>query len=105
MSILKDARLKQYDRLSRYSIFPYYYHTVDDKYTFGITNHLKNNTSYDAYTIKKGDTLDKLALQAYNNPTLYWIIADFNRIQDPFITLPEGYTIKIPVISNIEFRS
>ena len=36
--------------------------------------------------------------------TYYWIIADFNRIQDPFINLPVGYTIKIPVLSNIEFK-
>lgn len=105
MDVLKDKRLKSYDKLSRYSTFPYYYHIIDEKYIYGTTNHLKSNTSYQNYTIKRGDSLDKLALMFWNNPTLYWVIADFNRIQDPFIDLPEGYIIKIPILSNIEFRS
>ena len=104
MDILKNEQLRAYDKLSRYSSFPFYYNTVDDKYIYGTTNHLKNNTSYQNYQIKKGDTLDSIALKAWNNPTYYWIIADFNRIQDPFINLPVGYTIKIPVLSNIEFK-
>lgn len=104
MDILKDKQLLQYDKLSRYSSFPFYYNIEDKKYIYGITNHLKNNTSYKNYEIKYGDTLDKLALNAWNNPTLYWVIADFNRIQDPFIYLPVGTIIKIPVLSNIEFR-
>lgn len=104
MDALKDKQLRAYDRLSRYATFPFYYHTIDNKYTYGTTNHLKSNTSYQNYTIKQGDTLDKLALQMWNNPTLYWIIADFNRISDPFVNLPVGFILKIPVLSNIEFR-
>lgn len=105
MDVLQNKRLKQYDRLSRYSTFPFYYHALDEKYIYGTSNHLKTNTAYTLYRVKKGDTLDSLALQAYSNPTLYWVIADFNRIQDPFCFLIEGTQIKIPVISEIEFRS
>lgn len=105
MSIVTDPKLKQYNKLSRYANFPFYYHTVDKKYIYGTTEWLKENTAYQSYRIKDGDTLDTIALQAYNNPTLYWVIADFNRIQDPFIKLPAGYIIRIPVISDIDFRS
>lgn len=105
MDILKDARLRQYDKLSRYSTFPFYYNTEDEKYQYGTTSYLKNTTGYLVHQIQSGETLDSLALNYYNNPTYYWIIADFNRIQDPFINLPVGFYIKIPVLSEIEFRS
>ena len=55
------------------------------------------------YIVQKGDTLDSLALHYYNIPTLYWIIASFNHIQDPYKNLVVGSTLKIPSISNIEF--
>lgn len=105
MDVLTDRHLISYDRLSRYSTVPAYFHLQDEKYTYGTTHHLEDNTSYQNYKVKKGDTLDKIALEAWNNPTLYWVIADFNKIIDPFVDLPEGYVIKIPVLSNIEFRS
>lgn len=103
MDILTDKTYKEYSKLSRYSPFPYYYHSVDDKYIYGTTAYLKDTTIYTLHTIKRGDTLDSLALEYYNNPTLYWIICSFNRIRDPFIQLEEGQKIKIPSISNIEF--
>lgn len=103
MDILTDKTYKQYSKLSRYSPFPYYYHTVDEKYIYGTTAYLKDTTLYTLHTVKRGDTFDSLALDYYNNPTLYWIICSFNRIQDPFTSLEEGSKIKIPSISNIEF--
>ena len=52
------------------------------------------------------DNLDYLALKYYNNPTYWWIIAYFNRINDPFIRLAAKYTvIKIPSISSIKFQN
>lgn len=103
MEILTDKTYRDYAKLSRYSPFPYYYHTVDDKYIYGTTAYLKDTTSYRMHTVQRGDTFDSLALDYYNNPTLYWIICSFNRIQDPFSSLVEGTQIKIPSISTIEF--
>lgn len=104
MEVLKN---KSYDSeshsLSRYTPFPYYYHTKDDKYVSGITSYLKDTTVYTSYEVQRGDTFDSIALEFYNNPTLYWIICSFNRIQDPFTELVEGQVLKIPSISNIEF--
>lgn len=104
MEVLKNKSYKDnYSKLSRYSLFPYYYHTLDDKYISGTTAYLSDETTYTMHTIKRNETFDSLALEYYNNPTLYWIICSFNRIQDPFIKLKEGEQIKIPSLSNIEY--
>ena len=104
MDVLTEKTYRDYAKLSRYSPFPYYYHTVDDKYVYGTTAYLKNTTLCRSHTVVKGDTFDSLALEYYNNPTLYWVICSYNRIRDPFTELQEGSTIKIPSISNIEFN-
>ena len=103
MDKLIDKSYKTYDYVSRYSGFPYYYDKTDEKYIYGTTSHLNTETPYVIHTIAKGDTLDTLALDYYNNPTFYWIIADFNRIRDPYIKLVVGSQIKIPSFSSIEF--
>jgi nucleoid-associated protein YgaU len=51
----------------------------------------------------RGDTLDTLALYYYNNPTYFWVIADFNRIQDPYADLVVDSVLRIPTFSNIAF--
>lgn len=104
MEVLKNkSYYTESNSLSRYAPFPYYYHTKDDKYVGGVTSYLKNTTVYTSYEVQRGDTFDSIALEFYNNPTLYWIICSFNRIQDPFTELEEGQVLKIPSISNIEF--
>lgn len=103
MEVLKNKSYNDNNRLSRYTPFPYYYHTKDDKYVSGVTSYLKDTTVYTSYKVQRGDTFDSIALEFYNNPTLYWIICSFNRIQDPFTELVEGQVLKIPSISNIEF--
>lgn len=101
--ILIDKAYKSYNRLSRYQDFPYFYHTVDNKYIYGTTANLDDTTSYSEYVVKAGDTIDFIALQKYNDPTKYWIIADFNRMQDPLIKLEVGSVLKIPSIGSIKF--
>jgi nucleoid-associated protein YgaU len=103
MEVLKNKSYKEYSKISRYSQIPYYYHIIDDKYVSGKSAHLKTDTVYTMHTIRKNDTFDSLALEFYNNPTLFWIICSFNNIQDPFLKLKEGDLIKIPSLSNIEF--
>lgn len=104
MSILTEKTFKQYDRVSRYSPFPYFYNSVDKRYVYGVTAQLNNsNTPFVAHQVKHGDTWDSLALYYYNNPTYYWIICDFNRVQDPFIEPTAGDTIRIPTFSAIYY--
>lgn len=102
MDILTDKSYKSYNYTSRYSSYPYYYNYLDDKYVYGLTSQLSTNTDYTTHDVEIGDTLDKLAYKYYGRPDLYWVIADFNRIQDPFIVLYNKYNyINIPNITNI----
>lgn len=103
MDLLINKQYKQPSYLSRYTPFPYYYHILDKKYVQGTVSYLSDQTLYTLHTIQQGDTFDNLALKYYNNPTYYWIICSFNRIQDPFQKLVPGCTLKIPAMSNIEF--
>jgi hypothetical protein len=104
MDVLKNKSYKQYETMSRYSPFPYYYHSLDDRFTYGMDAYLKDDTPYQTYYVQRGDTLDSIALKFYNSPTKYWIICSFNRIRNPYITLVEGQAIKVPSISSIEFK-
>ena len=105
MNSISSKSYRTSDSLSRYASFPYYHHEVDDAYFYCITSQLSLDTEYVLHTVKPTDTLDSLALTYYGQPNLFWIIADFNRIQDPFKKLYKNYeTIKIPNMSNISFE-
>ena len=102
MNVLKDKQYLQYNYISRYATFPIFYHTQDNKYIYGLTSQLDDTTPYVEVTIEQGDNLDNLSDYYYGRPDYYWIIADYNRIQDPFEKLFGKYkSLKIPVLSNI----
>lgn len=103
MEILTNKAYRDFNYISRYSPSPYYYHILDDKYIVGTAKQLSDKTIYFEYTVQRNDTYDKIALRYYNNPTLYWIICSFNRIDDPFENPKVGSKLKIPSISDIEF--
>lgn len=105
MDVLKNKQFRQYDYISRYSSFPLYYNTVDEKYIYGITSQLSTQSEYVAHKVDMLDTLDSLAFKYYGRPDLYWVIADFNRIQDPYTNLIDFYEIiKIPSLSTLSFE-
>ena len=104
MNLLTEKRYESYDNISRYQVFPTYFHTIDNKRVSGITSHLlTEGTTFISHKVVKHDNLDSLALYYYNNPTYFWIIADFNRIRDPYEPLEEGTILKIPTFSTIAF--
>lgn len=103
MSNLINKSYRSYDKLSRYEAFPYYFDTVNKKYLYGISAYLDRTTAYTLHVTGKDDTLDSLALYYYGNPTYFWMIADFNRILDAYVKLPENINIMIPSISSIKF--
>lgn len=103
MNLLKEKNYKSYSYLSRYTNSPYYYHTRDDKYISATDFYLDDKTPYRIHIVQRNETFDTLALEYYNNPTLYWIICSFNHIQNPYDKLKEGTRLKIPSISTITF--
>lgn len=56
MDVLKDKQYKDYNYLSRYESFPYYFHSIDRKYIYGTTAQLDQNLSYSIYKVKRGDS-------------------------------------------------
>lgn len=105
MDLLSNKSYKDYIKLSRYNNFPYYYHNLDRKYIYGITRQLNKDTPYMSYTVNKGESYDMISLKFYNNPLFYWVICDFNSIQDPFQKPIEGTKLKIPTLSEIDFKA
>jgi len=104
MDTIKNKRYAKYDYTSRYTGIPYYYHTKDKKDFYGLSKNMLKDTAWVAHKVKQDDTLDKLALSYYNNPTYWWIIAYFNDIQDAFIKLSDYYKVlKIPSITSLVF--
>ena len=101
--ILGEKSYQSYEYVSRYTPFPYYYHTLDKKFIYGTTAQLDKTIAYSLHKVQDNDTLDSLALEYYNNPTFFWVIADFNEIQNPYIKLEKDSNIKIPVLSSIKF--
>lgn len=101
---LINKSYKTYDYLSRYGAFPYYYNTKDNKYIYGTTSQLNASTTYTLHKVKQGETFDSIALDYYNNPTFFWVICDFNRIQDPYKELETGEVLKIPTLNAINYE-
>lgn len=104
MNKLINKSYRSYSRLSRYVNFPYYYNIKDNKYIYGTTRHLRKDTLYSDYIVKQNDSYDSIALAFYGNPTYYWVICDFNNIQDPFSIPVSGTLLRIPVMSEIQFN-
>ncbi len=105
MNVLKDKSSKTYYYTSRYATLPYYYNTLDKKYVYGISKNLNTNTDYVLHNLVDSDSLDSLALKYYGRPDLFWVIADFNNLNDPYIKLVDKMSsIKIPSLSGITWR-
>jgi len=104
MDDLTKKRFAQFDYTSRYTGIPYYYNKKDQREIYGLSRNMIKNSSWVAHKVTQDDTLDKLALNYYNNPSYWWVIAYFNDIQDAFIRLKDHFDIiKIPSINSIEF--
>jgi len=105
MDVLKDKSFKDYDSLSRFTGFPIYYNTKDEKYVYGLLSQLDTTTQYVGHKVLETDTLESIAFKYYGRPDYYWVIAMFNNIEDCFIKLSDSFTvIRVPTLSNIIFK-
>ena len=105
MDKLTNKQNLVFDYKSRYAGVPFYFDTKLRRETPGITNQINFNNDYFIHKVQPDDSLDSLALEYYNNPTFWWLIAYFNKINDPFIDLVVNYrTLKIPTITDNTFE-
>lgn len=54
-----------------------------------------NEFMFEYYTITYDDWLDNISNKFYDTPYLWWVVAMFNDMTNPFEDLVEGSTIKI----------
>lgn len=105
MDKLTGFSKKEYKSLSRYSPFDIAFNEEDSKYVYCLTSQLSTETVYVTHYVEQWDTLDSLSLKYYGRPDYYWVIADYNRIQDPFIKLQGKFdSIKIPSLGQIKYE-
>lgn len=97
----KEVGLKQYSYLSRYTSVPLMHDAKGNQY-HGTVKWTEETTG-STYKVKVGDTLEKIALAYYGNPNFWWVVADANRILDPFEELEEGRVLKIISLNDIKF--
>lgn len=102
--VLTEKNYKTYNYISRYANTPYYFHTIDKKYVYGTTYPMSKDITYLVHKVIKNETFDSISLTYYNTPLYYWVIMDFNDIQDPFTFLEEGQELRIPTLSAISFK-
>ena len=53
------------------------------------------------YEVKEGDTLRDIAYMVYDDSRLYWIIAEFNKIINPYEKLQVGRELRYPTLKRI----
>lgn len=105
MDKLTNKQNLVFDYRSRYAGVPFYYDTKTKRETPGLTYQINFNNDYFVHKVREDDTLDSLALEYYNNPTFWWLIAYFNKINDPFTELlPKHRSLKIPNITDNTFE-
>lgn len=106
MDVLTNKQTRSYTYTSRYAPYPFYYHTEDKKYIYGLTGRIERDFEYSLHKVEQADTLDGLALKYYGRPDLYWVICEANLILDPYINLKEKYNfLYIPALSSIRWSS
>ena len=104
MDTLKNKQYVNFDYPTPYAYIPIYYNTEDDEWMAGIGSNVFTNNNWVAHKVTPEDTLDKLALKYYGNPTYWWAIAYYNNMWDVFVNLIDFFDVlKIPNIANIEF--
>lgn len=105
MEKLINKQSYSFDYKSRYTGIPYYFDTTTQRETPGTVRQINFDTAYVLHVVQPEDSLDSLALEYYGNPTYWWAIAFFNKINDPFINLTFKYkTLKIPALYGIIFE-
>ena len=57
------------------------------------------------YTVQPGDTWPAISLRFLGSAELWWIIAEFNRILDPFESLVPGVHLVIPSPTRVRLGS
>lgn len=99
-----NKHYKNYDYISRYESFPYFYNKEDNRYVYGMSSNIKKSCAYTDYTVKPGDSYDSIALNLYGCSLFYWVICNFNDVFDCFDKPAVGTVLRIPALNSLSFE-
>lgn len=70
--------------------------------SYAVAEEVYNNESvFDYYTVEEEDWLDNISAQFYGTPFLWWVVAIFNDITNPYEELEAGKVLRILKNNNI----
>lgn len=70
--------------------------------SYAVSEDVYNNESlFDYYTVLEDDWLDNISNKHYRTPFLWWVVALFNGITNPYEVLEEGNVLRVLKYSNI----
>ncbi|KFZ26487.1 MAG: hypothetical protein KQ78_01299 [Candidatus Izimaplasma bacterium HR2] len=70
--------------------------------SYNVNEEIYNNESlFDYYTIQEDDWLDNISVFHYRTPYLWWLVALFNSIDNPYEELEEGRVLRVLRYNNI----
>lgn len=70
--------------------------------SYSVSEDVYNNESlFDYYTVQEDDWLDNISAIHYRTPYLWWVVALFNGITNPYEHLEEGQVLRILSYNNI----
>lgn len=95
---------KNYDYISRYESFPYYYDSSNNRYYYGLTASLKLDATYALYEVRAGDSYDSIASDYYGSALYYWVICNFNGIFNALEQPEVGTVLKLPALNEVRFE-
>lgn len=100
----KTRYYKQYNYISRYEQFAYYYDDLNNRYYYGLVSNLSNDLPYASYVVQAGDSYDSIAYDKYGSPLFYWIICNFNNIEDSLEDPIPGTILNLPNMNSLRFN-
>lgn len=70
--------------------------------SLSIDPNIYNNESYfHYYTVEEDDWFDNISYKFYKTPNLWWVVATFNNITNPFEGLVAGQIIRVLNFNNV----
>lgn len=64
--------------------------------SYTLSDDTKNNSRiFEYYQVEGDEFLDDISSKLYGSPNLWWVIAVFNDIENPFEGIEEGQTLKV----------
>jgi hypothetical protein len=100
---MRYAKPRVYNKISRYSVYRLIINYENETYTETANQTTMDDSTEDKYyQVQKTDEnrLDIISNNHYSSPIYWWVIAQANKIVDPF-DVKEGTILRIPAFNSL----